>query len=71
MPTAKLKVGGMRTADDERNLAAAVRALAGVYGVVASCRDHCMEIDFEDDEVGVDDLLAAASAAGYPATLVG
>lgn len=71
MPTAKLKVTGLRSAEDERLLRDSVRSVPGVYGVVASCSDHCMEVDFEDDEVNVSDILAAASAAGFEATLAG
>jgi hypothetical protein len=61
----------MRTADDEKHLEDAVRGIAGVYGAVASRTDHCMEVDFEDDEVTVADILGATSAAGFQATLAG
>jgi hypothetical protein len=71
VPTAKLAVRGVHTRDDEKQLESAVRGLSGVYGAVASCRDHCMEVDFEDDEVNVNDILAAATAAGFEATLAG
>ena len=71
MPTAKLKIRGLHTRDDEEHLETTVRGLAGVYGAVASCRDHCMEVDFEDDEVMVEDIVTAASAAGFEATLAG
>lgn len=71
MPTAKLKVTGLRSAADEDRLVDCVRRLPGVYGAVASCSDHCMEVDFEDDEANVSDILEAASAAGFKATLAG
>ena len=71
MPTAKLKIVGLRSAEDETLLQNSVRSLPGVYGAVASCSDHCMEVDFEDDEVNVSDILEAASAAGFEATLAG
>lgn len=71
MPTAKLKIRGLRSTDDEKRLETTVRQLTGVFGAVASCRDHCMEVDFEDDEVMVDDIITAASAAGFEATLAG
>lgn len=71
MPTAKLNVHGMQSAADERRLESTVRGLAGVYGAVASCSSHCLEVDFEDDEVNVSEILAAAAAAGFPARLVG
>lgn len=71
MPTAKLKIRGLRSAEDEKQLETTVRGLSGVYGAVASCRNHCMEVDFEDDEVKVDDIVTAAGAAGFEATLAG
>lgn len=71
MPTARLNVEGLASAADEKRLETRVRGLAGVYGAVASCRNHCIEIDFEDDEAKLDDIVAAASAAGFEATLVG
>lgn len=71
MPTARLKIGGLASAADEKHLETRVRGLAGVYGAVASCRDHCIDIDFEDDEVKLDDIVDAAGAAGFEATLVG
>ena len=71
MPTAKLKITGLHSAEDEKLLQNSVRSLPGVYGAVASCSDHCMEVDFEDDEVNVGDILEAASAVGFEATLAG
>lgn len=71
MPTAKLRITGLRSAEDEKRLQDSVRSLRGVYGVIASCSDHCMEVDFEDDEVNVSDILEASSAAGFEATLAG
>lgn len=71
MPTARLKVTGLRSAEDEKRLQDSVRSLRGVYCAIASCSDHCMEVDFEDDEVDVSDILEAASAAGFEATLAG
>jgi len=68
VPTAKLKIEGLASAHDEKHLETSVRALTGVYGAVASCRDHCMEVDFEDDEVMLEEIVNAASAAGYAAT---
>lgn len=71
MPTAKLSIRGLYSRDDEKHLETTVRSLTGVYGAVASCRDHCMEVDFEDDEVKIDDIVTAAGAAGFEARLAG
>jgi len=71
MPTAKLLVHDLDSADAERRLARALEGVPGVFGVVASCREHCVEVDFEDDEVTVEQLVSAANAAGFRATLAG
>jgi copper chaperone CopZ len=71
MPTAKMRLDGVHNADDEAAVEDAVRRLGGVYGAVASCRDSCMEVDFEDDEVSVDEIARAARDAGFDATLAG
>ena len=71
MPTARLNVHGMQSSADEKRLESTVLGLAGVYGAVASCSSHCLEVDFEDDEVNVSEIVVAATAAGFPATLVG
>ena len=41
----------------------------GVFGVVASCGGHCIEIDFEDDEVTPTRLIEIARRAGFEAWL--
>jgi hypothetical protein len=71
MPTARLRVSGMRDDADERRLQALVLAEPGVYGCVASHRDGFAEVDFEDDELGVDRLLGLFASAGFPARLCG
>ena len=71
MPTARLLVPRLRSADDEARLEAAVRAVTGVYGVVASWRSHCVEVDFEDDMAGLNDIVDAASSAGFDARFAG
>ncbi|MGH7449643.1 MAG: hypothetical protein ACREK1_03720 [Longimicrobiales bacterium] len=71
MPTAKLLVKNLRTAEDATRLQQTVRRVAGVYGVVASCRERCMEVDFEDDVAAIGEIIDAASAAGFDATLAG
>ncbi|HEX6307381.1 MAG TPA: hypothetical protein VFZ69_04280 [Longimicrobiales bacterium] len=71
MPTAKLLVRGLDSPTRERELERVLNGLSGVYGAVASCRDACVEVDFEDDEVTIDEIVAAASTAGFQATLAG
>lgn len=71
MPTARLKIDGLASAADEKQLETRIRGLTGVYGAVASCRDHCMDVDFEDDEVKIDDIVETAGAAGFQARIAG
>lgn len=71
MPTAKLLVANLDSADSEKELESCLRHVSGVYGVVASRRDRCIEVDFEDDEVKLDQIVAAAGAAGFNARLAG
>lgn len=71
MPTAIFHLPELRSHDAEAPLEQALRDTAGVYGAVANHQDRCLEVDFEDDEIGLDGLIAAAAAAGYEARLVG
>jgi copper chaperone CopZ len=69
MPTLKLYVRNLTMADEERRIAQTVRSLAGVYAVVANCEGHCLEVDFEDDDVSVAEIVDAIAAAGFEAHL--
>jgi hypothetical protein len=71
MPTAKLFVRDLNDAADSRRLQLALRSLPGVFGVVASCSARCVEVDFEDDQVGIDQLVEKARAEGFHATIAG
>jgi hypothetical protein len=71
MPTARLLVPRLRSADDEARLEAALRAVTGVYGVVANRRSHCVEVDFEDDMARLNDIVNAATGAGFDARFAG
>lgn len=71
MPTGKFRVDGMTGRACEQKVQQEVRALPGVFGAVASHTDHCLEVDFEDDEVGFREIIAAVDRAGYSARLVG
>ena len=68
MPTAKLRIDGLRGSADETRLEKSVRAVAGVYGAVASHSDHCLEVDFADDVTGLGEIMEAAGAAGFEAS---
>ena len=70
MPTIKLSVRGL-DADTEERLERTLMAVDGVFGVVASHEDGCCEVDFEDDVVGIDELLDTAHRAGFQVSLAG
>jgi copper chaperone CopZ len=70
MPTARLHVPDLQSSDCERRLVASLTRLAGVHGAVASRVDHCVEVDFEDDEVSAREMIDAARTAGFTASLV-
>jgi copper chaperone CopZ len=70
VPTAKLFVEDLKDSDDAARLEDALRGLGGVHGAVASCADRCVEVDFEDDEVGMADIIEVAAGLGLRARLV-
>lgn len=65
MPTLKLFVHGLDEHTAEQRLVHAVRALTGVFGAVANHEGHCLEVDFEDDDVSVPEILDAVRTAGF------
>jgi hypothetical protein len=71
MPTLKLRARGLRNADDERRVVAALRARQGVFGAAACATAGSIEVDFEDDEVSFDVLIDTVKQAGYDAELAG
>lgn len=71
MPTVLLCVSGMRDAADEQRVQQALEAELGVFGAVASCRNECVDVDYEDDEVRLDRLLEIVESAGFRAALGG
>jgi copper chaperone CopZ len=71
MATMKLRAPGLTGEADAQRAEAALHGLAGVYGAVVSPMEHCIEIDFEDDEVTADQILEALRHAGVEARLAG
>lgn len=65
MPTLKLYVSNLTLADDEHRIVKTVRSLPGVYCAVANHEGHCVEVDFEDDDVSVPEIVAAITAVGF------
>lgn len=70
MATMMLRVTGLDRGDAEK-LEAVLRALPGVFGVVVSPAEGCVEVDLEDDEIDFDRVLERVRAAGFEVTLSG
>lgn len=70
MATMLLRIPRLDGADAER-LEAVIRALPGVFGVVVSPTEGCVEVDIEDDEVDLDRILERVRGAGYEVSLSG
>ena len=70
MPTLRLYVRNLTNRADEGRVEQAIRSLRGVYAAIASSEGHCVEIDFEDDDVSINELIDAIATAGFDARLV-
>lgn len=71
MPTALIRVRGLRDDADEARLEAALRAEPGVLGAVIDRTNECAEVDFEDDAVAIERLFRIIEEAGFTASLRG
>lgn len=71
MPTLKLLLPDLREPEDERRLEQAYADVGGVYRAIASHGGHCVEIDFEDDEITPSRLIEIARGVGFEARLAG
>jgi hypothetical protein len=71
MPCLKLRLDGPTDALAEARLVRAIEAEPGVLGVVFCHDRRGLEIDFEDDEVTIDRLIAIAREEHFDATLGG
>ena len=71
MATLKLRVSGMSCGHCQAKVAAALQTTAGVYTAIVDLRAGEAEIDFNDDSVTTQQLVAAVERAGYRAKLAG
>lgn len=71
MSTLKLCIGGMRGPEDALRIEEGLRGLPGVLGVIARRRSECAEVEYEDDELSIERLLALVRELGYEAQLGG
>jgi len=71
MANAKLHVTGMTCGHCQAKVEQALKGIAGVYSAVVDLQDGEAEIDFNDDSVTTQQLVAAVEHAGYGAKLAG
>ena len=71
MATAKLNVSGMHCGHCQEKVTKALRGVAGVYSAIVDWPTGESEVDFNDDALTTDRLLAAVQQAGYEAKLAG
>jgi len=71
MANIKLRVLGMTCGHCQAKVEKALKGIAGVYSAIIDLPDGEAEIDFDDDSVTTDQLLAAVTKAGYAAKIAG
>jgi copper chaperone len=71
MATAKLWVTGMTCDHCRHKVERALQGVRGVYSAIVDLQDGEAAVDFNDDAVTSDQLLAAVAQAGYHAKLGG
>jgi copper chaperone len=71
MANVKLRVTGMTCSHCQAKVEKALKAVIGVYSAVIDLPDGEAEVDFDDDSVTTDQLVAAVAQAGYGAKVAG
>jgi copper chaperone len=71
MANVKLRVSGMTCGHCQAKVEKALKAVIGVYSAVIDLPDGEAEVDFDDDSVTTDQLVAAVAQAGYGAKVAG
>jgi copper chaperone len=71
MANIKLRVTGMTCGHCQAKVEKALKGVSGVYTAIVDLPDGEAEVDFDDDSVTTDQLVAAVSQAGYSAKIVG
>jgi copper chaperone len=71
MANVKLRVTGMTCGHCQAKVEKALKSVTGVYTAVIDLPDGEAEVDFDDDSVTTDQLVAAVTKAGYGAKLAG
>jgi copper chaperone CopZ len=71
MANAKLHVTGMTCGHCQAKVEQALKGIVGVYSAIVDLQDGEAEIDFNDDSITTQQLVAAVEQAGYGAKLAG
>jgi len=71
MANVKLRVSGMTCGHCQAKVEKALKGVSGGYSAVVDLPDGEAEVDFDDDSVTTDQLVAAIGRAGYGARLAG
>jgi len=71
MANVKLRVTGMTCGHCQAKVEQALKAVNGVYSAVIDLPDGEAEVDFDDDSVTTDQLVAAIVRVGYGAKIAG
>ena len=71
MANIKLRVTGMTCGHCQAKVEKALKGINGVYSAIVDLPDGQAEIDFNDDHVTTDQLVAAVGKAGYTAKIAG
>ena len=71
MANIKLRVSGMTCSHCQAKVEKALKGITGVYTAVVDLKDGEAEVDFNDDSVTTQQLVAAIERAGYGAKLAG
>lgn len=71
MANVKLRVTGMTCGHCQAKVEKALKGVRGVYSAIVDLPDGQAEVDFDDDCVTTEQLVAAIGQAGYGAKVAG
>ncbi len=71
MANVKLRVSGMTCGHCQAKVENALKSVTGVYSAIIDLPDGEAEVDFDDDAVTTEQLVAAVAKAGYGAKVAG
>ena len=71
MANVKLWVTGMSCGHCQATVEQALKGITGVYSAIVDLQDGEAEVDFNDDSLTTQQLIAAIEKAGYGAKLAG